>query len=123
MENTKIKNLAFGVVGIIIGLIISFYFYGNKNDNTIAHQSMNEGSMHDTMTGMVSGLSGKTGDAFDKAFIDEMITHHEGAVVMAESALKNAKHQEIKDMADAIISAQTKEINQMKEWRSSWYGN
>lgn len=79
--------------------------------------------MHHTMTGMVSGLSGKTGDVFDKTFIDEMITHHEGAVVMAEAALKNAKHQEIKDMADAIISTQTKEINQMKAWRSSWYGN
>ena len=121
MENTKIKNIAFAAGGIIIGLIISFYFYDNKN--TTVHQSMNEGGMHDTMTGMVSGLSGKTGDAFDKAFIDEMITHHEGAVVMAEAALKNAKHQEIKDMADAIISAQTKEINQMKVWRSSWYGN
>ena len=48
--------------------------------------------MHHTMTGMVSGLSGKTGDVFDKTFIDEMITHHEGAVVMAEAALKNAKH-------------------------------
>jgi uncharacterized protein (DUF305 family) len=40
---------------------------------------------------------------------------------MANAALKNAKHQEIKDLANAIISAQTKEINQMKEWQTNWY--
>lgn len=51
-----------------------------------------------------------------------MITHHEGAVEMAEAALKNAKHQEIKTMSHAIISAQTTEINQMRDWQKAWYG-
>ena len=67
------------------------------------------------------GLQGKTGDAFDQAFLSEMIMHHQGAVVMAQAALQNAKHQEIKDMARAIISAQTSEINQMQMWGKSWY--
>ncbi|MBY0293761.1 DUF305 domain-containing protein, partial [Patescibacteria group bacterium] len=41
---------------------------------------------------------------------------------MAQAALQDAKHQEIKDMAKAIISAQTTEINQMQMWGKSWYG-
>ena len=78
--------------------------------------------MNGAMDSMMAGLSGKTGDAFDKAFIEEMIMHHEGAVAMAQAALKNAKHPEIKIMANAIISAQTSEINQMKGWLKDWYG-
>jgi len=51
-----------------------------------------------------------------------MILHHQGAVAMAEAALKNAKHQEIKDLAKAIITAQNAEIQRMQEWQASWYG-
>jgi uncharacterized protein (DUF305 family) len=74
------------------------------------------------MADMNAALMGKTGDAFDQAFITEMIVHHEGAVDMARLALTNAKHQEIKDLATAIIKAQTSEIDQMKEWQKKWYG-
>lgn len=73
------------------------------------------------MDDMMSGLQDKTGDDFDKAFLSEMIMHHQGAVEMAEAALQSAKHQEIKDMARTIISTQTSEINQMQTWGKSWY--
>lgn len=79
------------------------------------------GGMHGAMDSMMEGLSGKMGDDFDKAFLSEMIMHHQGAVKMAETALQNAAHQEIKDMAQAIISAQTAEISQMKKWQVDWY--
>jgi len=73
------------------------------------------------MMSMNAELEGKTGDAFDQAFLSEMIIHHEGAVEMAELALTNAKHQEIKDLANAIIGAQNEEISQMKGWQKAWY--
>ena len=78
--------------------------------------------MQAAMDDMMANLSGKTGDAFDKAFLSEMIMHHEGAVLMAEAAKENAAHAEIKTMADAIISAQTAEIAQMRAWEVEWYG-
>lgn len=80
-------------------------------------------SMADMMHDMNAALEGKTGDEFDRAFLTEMIVHHEGAVVMAEAALRDAKHKEIKDLAGAIISAQNKEIADMKSWLKSWYNN
>lgn len=73
--------------------------------------------MHD----MMSGLDGKTGDDFDNAFISEMIVHHEGAVDMAEAVLENSKRPELIKLANEIISAQTKEINMMKNWRDEWF--
>ena len=90
----------------------------NQGMSQMHEQMMGEDEM--TMSGMVNELEGKTGDAFDKAFIEQMIPHHQGAIEMAKQAKTNAFHQEIKDMADDIISAQTKEINQMRQWQSSW---
>jgi len=58
---------------------------------------------------------------FDLRFIDSMIPHHEGAVVMAREVLQKSKRPELKKLAQDIIKAQEKEINQMKQWRTVWY--
>lgn len=65
---------------------------------------------------------GKSDAEYDSRFIDMMIPHHEGAVMMARDALKNAKHQELKDMAAKMMKDQQKEIEQLKKWRQEWYG-
>ena len=78
--------------------------------------------MHGSMNGMMFGISGKQGDEFDKAFLSEMVIHHEGAVIMAEDVLATSKRPELLTLAKDIISAQTKEINQMKTWYKKWYG-
>lgn len=69
----------------------------------------------------MQSMHGKTGDDFDKTFMQEMIIHHQGAIEMAQAALQSAKHDEIKQMANDIIAAQTKEIDQMKGWQKQWY--
>lgn len=46
----------------------------------------------------------------DQTFAQRMIPHHEGAVAMAEVAKDRAQHAEIKELADAIIEAQEREI-------------
>ncbi|MEN9647298.1 MAG: hypothetical protein RLY57_102, partial [Candidatus Parcubacteria bacterium] len=79
--------------------------------------------MADMMASMNGELEGKTGAEFDKAFLTEMIVHHEGAVAMAKLALQHAEHQEVKDLATAIISAQNKEIGDMKSWLQNWFGS
>ncbi len=73
-----------------------------------------------TMNDMVNSLKGKKGDDFDKAFISGMIEHHQGAIDMANLAKLYAGHDEIKAMADNIISAQATEISQMKQWQKDW---
>ena len=92
----------------------------NMNDDTMSHDTGSMNMLSD-MSMMSSSLKGLKGDEFDKQFISEMITHHEGAVDMAELALTNAKHQEVKTMAQNIISAQTKEIDEMQTWQKDWH--
>ncbi len=74
------------------------------------------------MYGMMMGLQGKTGDDFDEAFLDEMIIHHQGAVDMAKAVLTSSNRTELKAFANEIMSAQTREIEQMQAWRSQWFG-
>jgi uncharacterized protein (DUF305 family) len=65
---------------------------------------------------------GKADANFDRRFLDAMIPHHEGAIVMAQDALKKTKRPEVQKLAKEIIAAQQVEIDQMKQWRKDWYG-
>jgi len=64
---------------------------------------------------------GKPDPNFDLRFINAMIPHHEGAVMMAKDALAKSTRPEIKKLAQDIISSQQSEIKQMQEWRKTWY--
>lgn len=77
-------------------------------------------SMNSMMEGMMQNLRGKSGPDFDRAFVSEMIPHHEGAVLMAKAALKASSRPEIIEMANAIIKTQTEEIAMMQKWQNTW---
>ena len=114
------KPLLYGLVGFFIGGFIvsvaatTFDKPGSKEIST------NTSMTSMTMDNMTSALKGKTGDEYDKAFIANMIVHHEGAVEMAKFSMENAKHDEIKELSSAIITAQQKEIAEMKQWQKDW---
>ncbi len=112
------KLLLTALVALIVGAGGGYLIGTGSDQDELSNESM----MHGAMGDMMSGLDGKTGDDFDKIFLAEMIVHHNGAVDMAEAALQHAKHTEIKTMAEAIISAQTSEIQQMQNWQKNWYG-
>jgi uncharacterized protein (DUF305 family) len=124
--------ILYGVIGLLAGAIIASFsaaYAVNNNHSSMMrmmgmHASTNSQGMMDnndmTMSEMTDSLKGKTGDDFDKAFIEMMIAHHEGAVDMAELVPSRAKHDEIKTLGDAIITAQTKEIADMKKWQTDW---
>jgi uncharacterized protein (DUF305 family) len=110
------------VLGLILGGLGVYVFLGNNLSSTDTHVMPDGATMSETMAGMTAGLEGKSGDDFDRAFIEGMIEHHEGAVAMAQQALLSAKHPEIKQIANDIIAAQTREIDTMRGWLRSWYG-
>src|SRR5688572_1164256 len=72
--------------------------------------------------GQMPPLDQRSGDDFDKAFLQQMTMHHAMAVLMARPAVAQAAHQETNDLAKAIIDDQTKEIAQMRAWAKEWYG-
>ncbi|MFR3823733.1 MAG: DUF305 domain-containing protein [Hungatella hathewayi] len=57
-------------------------------------------------------------DSLDHAFAEGMIMHHQMAVDMAKSILEYTNYEEIRTLAQSIIDAQEKEIEEMKEFTS-----
>ena len=57
---------------------------------------------------------------FDKEFIEQMVPHHQMAVMMA-GMVQNSEHREMRVLGSSIIRSQGAEINQMRVWYSTWY--
>ncbi len=73
--------------------------------------------------GMMMNMDlGAADSSFDLRFINAMLPHHEGALEMAKEAQNKSKRPEIKKLAQEILTSQQAEIDQMKQWRKSWYG-
>jgi uncharacterized protein (DUF305 family) len=81
------------------------------------------GDMGSMMMDMTARLEGKTGDALDKVFLEDMIVHHQGAVDMAKLLAAGSKRAEMQKFAADIIRVQSAEIAQMAAWEKSWFGN
>ncbi len=60
-------------------------------------------------------LENASGKAFDTAFMELMVKHHEGAVAMARTEKAEGAFPEAKTMAEAIITSQSAEIAQMNK--------
>lgn len=86
-----------GLVGLLLGIILTWL-----------------------LTPMWGGNS--MNGSLDAHFIEQMIPHHEDAIVMANLALEKSQRPEIKQLAQDIIESQSKEIDQMKSWYKTWYG-
>ena len=59
-------------------------------------------------------LKSAKGRDFDRMFLQMMIPHHAGAVVMAQEALNVTARPQIRKMSHAIIASQSREIGQMQ---------
>jgi uncharacterized protein (DUF305 family) len=64
----------------------------------------------------------ENGKYSDRRFIDAMVPHHQGAIAMAEVALKNAKHEEIIKLSRNIIASQQAEITELKSIKQKEFG-
>lgn len=119
------KPLLYGLIGFFVGglLVAVATTTFNKPETATRTElaSMMSGMSMDDMT---MNLQAKKGDEFDRAFIESMIAHHQGAVDMAKLSADQAKHMEIKQLSTEIIAAQEKEISAMKQWYKDWgYGD
>lgn len=77
-------------------------------------------SEHEMGMADTEGLDGAK--PFDRAFLDLMVPHHEGAVAMARKELEDGEQATLRKMAQDIVTAQEREIAQMRKWRTAWYG-
>jgi uncharacterized protein (DUF305 family) len=118
------KNRLFAPIAIMVGTIgigsmaIAGLTIHHGSNSTIAqnHDGMNHSGM------MNHSMDVGPADAnYDLRFIDSMIPHHQGGVVMAQEVLQKSKRPELIKLAKNIITEQKKEIVQMQQWRKQWY--
>ena len=86
------------------------------------HSQMDHGSMGMGSGEMARQMVMENGKYSDRAFIDAMVPHHQGAIEMAQVALKHADHEEIKELSHNIISTQQAEIEELKSIKKEEYG-
>lgn len=108
MNNNQNNKILYGVVGIVIGLVLGIIVGPMMRTDSVVTQNSNSQTA--------------SAGALDRHFIEQMIPHHDGAIAMANLALEKAKRTEIKTLAQAIVSAQESENQQMKSWYRDWFG-
>lgn len=69
----------------------------------------------DTYVPMMRDLSSLSGTDIDQAFLEDMIPHHMGAIMMARSVAPHIEHEEIRTLTQAIIESQSQEIQMMQD--------
>ncbi len=74
-------------------------------------------TMHET-----TGQTHIVNIANDREFLEHMIPHHQEAVDSSRIVAGRTQNTQVKQLAETIVAAQTKEIGEMKEWYKSWYG-
>ncbi|MEV5321305.1 DUF305 domain-containing protein [Streptomyces sp. NPDC052687] len=83
------------------------------------HGSGHDGG-HGSGDGMMSAadmeqLKGMKGTAFDKAFAEMMIEHHNGAISMARDEQRNGENPGARKMAGDIVDGQSAEVEQLRD--------
>ena len=80
---------------------------------------MSQGGMH--MGGQEDMQALENAADFDRAFIEQMIPHHQLAIMMAQMLESGSDRPEMLTLADNIIESQAKEIKDMQDWYQRWY--
>jgi len=73
--------------------------------------------MKESMEGMMTNMPKPVADP-DMNFNMLMMVHHQSAVDMAQAELAHGKDTKLKEMAQQMIDAQQKEIQQFKDWHA-----
>lgn len=129
------KPLLYGLIGLTTGAVLASLIGYNVRPktpssvnlstvpgNTAASEVISPQSSPISTPTAIPGMPGMMAQA-DQHFIVMMIPHHEDAVAMADLALNRAQHPEIKQLAEAIKTTQTQEIQRMQAWYQEWYGS
>lgn len=64
---------------------------------------------------MMRELENLSGAELDRRFLEDMIMHHMGAIMMAQSVQPHIEHEEITNLTQAIKVTQSKEIDLMRD--------
>jgi len=100
-----------GVAGFAASQMWSADGSGNDRDSMMGSDGMSSGMM---------GQPAKQ-EPFDLQFIDQMVQHHEGALMSSEHMISDCQRPELRKLYKNIQKSQSEQIEQMQERRKEWY--
>lgn len=124
MKITKNKLFAV-VITVLVAVAAAIWYFGVfsiKPEKTTSNAENTKSSQQAVTTEKTTDSKYATlkGDAFDEAFIADMIAHNEAAINMSEQAQAMTARDEIRTLASTIMETQTTEMVQMREWQQAW---
>lgn len=96
------------ISGIILGMGFGYYLTSEYQVSMYDKNSMSLGEADRT---------------FDLRYINAMIAHHRGAMLLAEQLGKNSARPEMKTLSRNILSDEPKAIAELYAWKKDWYGD
>ncbi len=107
------KVSIYATVGLVIsGMVlgVAFGYYLTPEYKTSMYES-------DVMS------LGQADRTFDLRYVNAMIAHHRGAMLLAEQLGKNTTRQEMKALSEDILTGEPKAIAELYAWKKDWYGD
>lgn len=101
-------TLGLVVVSVISGIAFGYYI---TPDYKISMYEKNTMSL------------GQADRSFDLRYINAMISHHRGALLLAEQLAPNTTRPEMKTLAQNILADEPKAIAELYSWKKDWYGD
>lgn len=105
-------STSLSISGMIIAIIIG-YMIGFSNTPEYSLNMYDKGAMD----------LGRADRGLDLRYIDAMIVHHRGAVILAERAQGKSQRQEINDLSLDILKNEPAAIQELYDWKKAWYGD
>ena len=96
------------VVAVILGVAFGYYITPDYKVSMYEKNTMSLGQADRT---------------FDLRYINAMISHHRGAMLLAEQLAKNSNRPEMKTLAQNILTDEPKAITELYSWKKDWYGD
>lgn len=96
------------IVGTLIGIAFGYYLTPEYRVTMYEADTMNLGQADRT---------------FDLRYINAMIAHHRGAMLLAEQLAANTARPEMQVLAQGILADEPKAIAELYAWKEEWYGD
>jgi uncharacterized protein (DUF305 family) len=95
-------------VGIVLGIGFGYYLTPEYKLSMYENDSMSLGQADRT---------------FDLRYINAMIAHHRGAMLLAEQLGQKTNRPEMKTLSQNILNDEPKAIAELYAWKKDWYGD
>lgn len=100
--------LSFSIVALITGLVFGYYISPSYQQTMYTKEDM--------------GL-GQADRFVDLRYINKMVTHHKGAILLAQEISGKTQRQEIKSLASEIQTTEPILIEELYAWKKEWYND